>query len=100
MPSPSDPTGSGALTVYDLAAGTSVTHQFNGGRVPSEAVFAPADSQPGGAGWLLAYVYDPARDASDFVVLDVDDPQREPVAAVHLPVRVPYGFHGSWLPAD
>jgi carotenoid cleavage dioxygenase-like enzyme len=100
MPSPSDSAGSGAVTVYDLAAGTSLTHRFHGGRVPSEAVFAPADGTPGGPGWLLTYVYDPARDASDLVVLDADDPQREPVASVHLPVRVPYGFHGSWLPAD
>ncbi len=100
MPSPSDPAGSGALTVYDLAAGTSQTHQFEGGRVPSEAVFAPADNRPGGPGWLLAYVYVPARDTSDLVVLDADDPTGEPLAAVHLPVRVLYGFHGSWLPAD
>jgi carotenoid cleavage dioxygenase len=63
-------------------------------------VFAPADDRPGGRGWLLSYVYDPARDASDLVVLDLDHPQDEPVATVQLPVRVPYGFHGSWLPAN
>jgi len=100
MPDPSDSTGSGALTVYDLAGGTSGTHHFRDGRVPGEAAFAPADDRPGGRGWLLSYVYDPARDASDLVVLDPDHPQDEPVATVQLPVRVPYGFHGSWLPAN
>jgi carotenoid cleavage dioxygenase len=99
MPGPDDPVAGGAITLYDLPAGTARTHRLTGGRVPSEAVFAPADDRPGGPGWLLTYVYDPARDASDLVVLDPDRPEDEPVAAVHLPARVPYGFHGSWLPA-
>jgi len=99
MPDPSDHQASGAITVYDLVCRTSARHQFTGGRVPSEAAFAPADDVPGGPGWLLAYVYDPWRDASDLVVLDAGRPEDEPVAVVELPVRVPYGFHGSWLAA-
>lgn len=98
MPGPTDPPGcSGTITVYDLDDETSETHHFAEGRVPGEAVFAPATDRAGGRGWLLAYVYDPARDASDVVVLDADHPEDDPVAAVHLPVRVPYGFHGNWL---
>jgi carotenoid cleavage dioxygenase len=32
------------------------------------------------------------------VVLDAQDFAGEPVATIHLPARVPFGFHGSWLP--
>jgi carotenoid cleavage dioxygenase len=31
------------------------------------------------------------------VVLEAQDVARGPVAEVHLPVRVPYGFHGAFL---
>ena len=33
------------------------------------------------------------------LVLDARDVAAEPVAKVKLPRRVPFGFHGSWLPA-
>lgn len=62
-----------------------------------EVVFAPAG--PGeGEGWLLLFAYDKARDASDFVVLDATNVAAGPVARAELPVRVPYGFHGWWVP--
>jgi carotenoid cleavage dioxygenase len=64
-----------------------------------EAFFVPADeSAAEGEGWVLTYVYDRTRDASDLVVLDALDVAAGPVASVHLPTRVPYGFHGWWLP--
>jgi carotenoid cleavage dioxygenase len=34
---------------------------------------------------------------SDFVVLAAADLSE--VARVHLPGRVPFGFHGNWLPS-
>ncbi|MER6845121.1 carotenoid oxygenase family protein [Streptomyces platensis] len=88
----------GALLRYDLQTGVAVRHDFGPGRTPGEAVFAPADDRPGGPGWLITYVYDASTDTSDLVVLDSEDISADPVATVHLPQRVPYGFHGNWLP--
>jgi carotenoid cleavage dioxygenase len=49
-------------------------------------------------GYLLTYTYDHARRASDLVILDARDVAHGPVARVHLPSRVPYGFHAAWVP--
>jgi carotenoid cleavage dioxygenase-like enzyme len=91
-------TGEGGreLRKYDFAGGASSEHVFGDGRTPGEAVFVPAGSGED-AGYLMCYVYDSARDASDFVVLDASDIAKPPVAVVHLPVRVPLGFHGNWI---
>ncbi len=88
----------GALHGYDLRSGDVVTHHFGPGRTPGEGVFAPADDRPGGDGWVLTFVHDRATDRSDLVVLDAARLGDDPVATVHLPARVPDGFHGSWLP--
>lgn len=66
----------------------------HGGRVPGEAVFVPADN---GEGRLLTYVHDATTGRSDLVV-DAGAVAAAPVATVHLPGRVPAGFHGNWLP--
>lgn len=96
--SPSGSSAPGALTRYDLRTGASTSHEFAPGRTPGEAVFAPADDRPGGPGWLITYVHDAATDTSDLVILDADDLAAPPAATVHLPRRVPFGFHGNWLP--
>ncbi|MEU6849368.1 carotenoid oxygenase family protein [Actinacidiphila alni] len=88
----------GAVTRYDLRGGTADSHTFAAGRTPGEAAFAPADDRPGGPGWLLTFVHDAATDTSDLVVLDADRLAAPPIATVHLPRRVPFGFHGNWLP--
>ena len=46
----------------------------------------------------MAYVTTRPGDRSDLVVLDATDVARGPVATVHLPARVPYGFHATWVP--
>ena len=51
-------------------------------------------------GWAMGYVYDMAEDSSDLVVLDAKAPTREPVARIHMPRRVPHGFHGSWIRSE
>jgi carotenoid cleavage dioxygenase len=49
-------------------------------------------------GWVMAYVYDATRDGSDLVILDAADFRAKPVATIRLPQRVPFGFHGGWIP--
>jgi carotenoid cleavage dioxygenase len=91
-------TGHSALIKYDQVAATSVAHDFGAGREPAEAVFVPrADDAAEDDGWVMTYVYDAARDTSDFVVLAGQDFAGPPVATVPLPQRVPFGFHGSWI---
>jgi carotenoid cleavage dioxygenase len=94
--------GSHSLLRYDLTTGTAVDHRFGTERSPGgpgEAVFVPSASGPADEtnGWYIGYVYDPARDGSDLVILDASDFAAQPVARIALPQRVPYGFHGNWI---
>ena len=88
-----------SVTRIDLADGTTRSHRFGRGRTCGEPVFAPdpsRDAQDGG--WLLTWVYDAATDLTELVVLDAEDIESAPVATVHTGRRVPFGFHGSWIP--
>ena len=88
----------GGLLKHDLAQGTTEARTFGAGESAGEAVFVPASENAGeDEGWLLSLVYDAGRDASDLVILDANDFLGSEVARVHLPQRVPYGFHGWWL---
>ena len=87
------------LTKWDLDKGTSEAHDFGPGRSSGEGVFVPRS--PDAAeddGWVMSLVYDRTTDRSDLVMLDALDFGGDPVAVVHLPARVPYGFHGNWVP--
>jgi carotenoid cleavage dioxygenase len=84
---------------HDFVAGTTHEHDFGPGRRPSELVFVPSErASSEDDGWLIGYVYDGATDRSDLVILDAHDFTAPAVATVHLPTRVPFGFHGSWFP--
>jgi carotenoid cleavage dioxygenase len=87
------------LIQYDLERASSVRHDFGPGRSPGEAVFAPASAASGECeGYAIALVHDEARDTSELAILDATAFDKPPVATVALPQRVPYGFHGSWIP--
>lgn len=89
---------SGYHTVkFDTRTGREKLLAHGDGRMPGEAVFAPAE---GGTaeddGYLLTIVSDLKADASELLVLDAGD--LSTVAAVELPRRVPAGIHGHWIP--
>jgi carotenoid cleavage dioxygenase len=49
--------------------------------------------------YILTFRYDRTTDTSAFVILDGSDFSGPPLATVQLPVRVPNGYHGNWIPA-
>ncbi|MFI0407651.1 carotenoid oxygenase family protein [Actinomadura sp. 3N508] len=88
-----------ALMKHDYVNGSSEARLFPAGSGVGEAAFVP--SGPSAAeddGYLMALTFDPERQATDLVIIASQDFTGEPVATVHLPVRVPLGFHGSWAP--
>ena len=87
------------LYKHDLQAGTRQVHDFGTGQVAGEFVFVPkAGATAEDDGWLIGFVYDRARNASDLMILDAQKIDSKPVARIQLPARVPQGFHGNWMP--
>jgi carotenoid cleavage dioxygenase-like enzyme len=86
------------LLKHDLAHGSAEAHEFGRGATAGEAVFVPVSARAAeDDGYVMAFVHDPDRDAADLVILAAQDFRGEPVARIHLPARIPLGFHGSWI---
>ncbi|MCT4357842.1 carotenoid oxygenase family protein [Streptomyces sp. Je 1-79] len=66
-----------------------------------EPVFAPEPGQDSEEhGYWLTYATDRTDGSSWFLVIPAEDPASGPVARARIPVRVPLGLHGCWLPTD
>jgi carotenoid cleavage dioxygenase len=90
-----------AIRRYDLERGTMETRRFGVGNGVGEPLFIRRrDAAAEDDGYVVTLVYDQARNASDFWILDARDIGGEPIARVVLPHRVPYGFHGNWAAAS
>ncbi len=85
---------------HDLVAATRADHDFGPGCHPGELVFVadPERASAEDGGWCMGLVHDDATMRTRLVVLDAQDFAGSPVAEVMLPTRVPYGFHGNWVP--
>jgi carotenoid cleavage dioxygenase len=93
-----EPVYGSALWKYDLRSGACVEHQLGDGVRGAEPVFAEAVE--GGAedeGWVVSLVHDTTSDESRLLIIDAQDFSAPPVATIHLPRRVPYGAHGTWV---
>ena len=68
---------------------------------PDEALFVPASSEAGeDEGWLLSVIYNRMTDQSELVILDAQSVTAGPIARVLIPQRIPFGFHGAWVPRE
>jgi carotenoid cleavage dioxygenase len=91
--------GFGGLLKHDLLRGTTELHDVGPSGAASEGLFV-ASGAGEDEGYVLAPVYDAARRASDVRVLDARNFSAKPLAIVHLPVRIPFGFHGNFARLD
>ncbi|MFD6874105.1 MULTISPECIES: carotenoid oxygenase family protein [unclassified Streptomyces] len=97
-----------AVRWYDTETGTS--RVWSAGNLSvGEPVFAPepghdadgpGSGSPGsdGRGYWLTFATDRTDGSSWFLVIPAEDPAAGPVARARIPVRVPLGLHGCWLP--
>jgi carotenoid cleavage dioxygenase-like enzyme len=87
------------IVKLDLSSGSRVDYALPAGQVADEPTFVP---DPAGTseddGWLLSYVFDDAVNRSHLLILDAS--AMKEVGKVLLPVRVPHGFHGDFLPDE
>jgi carotenoid cleavage dioxygenase len=90
-----------ALIRHDLERGTSTVRTFGAGATVGEAVFVPRSGySPEDDGWVLLLVHDGGADTSALHILNAADIGGPEQAIVHLPQRVPAGFHGNWIPDE
>lgn len=89
---------SDAVLRHDFRSGTTTRRRLGPGAQGGEFVFVPTKHDAAeDDGVLMGFVYHPDTDHSTLTLLGAAG--LEPLAEVHLPARVPHGFHGNWLPA-
>ena len=86
------------IVKYDFKNDTSEVYEYGSGKFGAEPVFVAAEgAQSEDEGYLLSLVYNEVSDKSDLIILNAKEPKSGPLATVHLPQRIPYGFHGEWV---
>jgi carotenoid cleavage dioxygenase len=100
LPETSNPAfiGTDSLLKQDLQTGNKSVHGFGPQRYPGEFVFVPAHADAAeDEGWLIGLVVNMADETTDLVILDARDFTGPPRASIHIPHRIPPGFHGNWV---
>ncbi len=83
---------------YELDKRMCQKHALGEGRFAGEGIVVPKpDAKAEDEAWFLSFVHDQTNNRSELIVLDAQDWSRPPLARVMLPVRVPFGFHGTWI---
>lgn len=91
--------GGSGLFKHDFATGSRQVATLGAEVLLGEMSFVPnPDGRAEDDGILMGFGYDRDRDEGQLLLLDAQTLER--VATVHLPQRVPMGFHGNWAPAS
>lgn len=91
--------GGHELIRYDRARDRATTFSFARSFDAGEPVFIPtAPDSTEDDGYLMTFVFDRREQKSSLTIFRAQALERGAIAQVHLPVRIPYGFHGYWVP--
>ncbi|KAB2619291.1 carotenoid 9-10-cleavage dioxygenase-like [Pyrus ussuriensis x Pyrus communis] len=75
------------------------THMFEENSFCSGASFVPnRRGLEEDDGWVITFVHNEDTNISQVYMIDTKKFSSEPVAQITLPCRVPYGFHGAFIP--
>ncbi len=89
------------LRKHDLEKRTVEVRSEGPDRQYLEPVFIPrSDDAAEDDGWVIAYLFDKTTGRSEVEILHAQDITGDPVAKIQLPDRVPFGFHGNWVPDE
>lgn len=89
------------LIKHDLTSATSEVRNDGMHFGYGEPVFIPRfENAAEDDGWVMALRHNLDTNLSELVIVDSQAFTDEPVAIVHLPARVPNGFHGNWIPLN
>eukprot|EP01006_Ploeotia_vitrea_P040954 TRINITY_DN66474_c3_g1_i1.p1 TRINITY_DN66474_c3_g1~~TRINITY_DN66474_c3_g1_i1.p1 ORF type:complete len:528 (+),score=59.16 TRINITY_DN66474_c3_g1_i1:30-1586(+) len=86
----------------DLATGEIIdSYRYGPGIYAGEPLFVP---KPGGTeedeGYLMGFIHDLNTNTSYFRISDAKTMSAEPLCLIELEDRVPFGFHGKWVPQE
>jgi carotenoid cleavage dioxygenase-like enzyme len=86
------------IVKYNTEKGTSVTHEYGKNKYGSESPFIPKpNAQDEDDGYVISFVTDAVENTSEVIILDAKNMEKEPLARIILPQRVPLGFHACWV---
>jgi len=84
------------ISKFDRTTGVEQLWDAGRNHQPDEPMFVPfGDAEDDG--YVLSMVFDRTTARSYVAVLDAKDMSAGPIARIHMPRRVPFGFHGAWL---
>lgn len=87
------------IVKYNLRSGKTASKIYTYGLSAQEMQFIPREnSKTEDDGYLVGFVFNKTLQCSELLVLDAIQLNSVPIARIKLPVRVPYGFHGTWVP--
>lgn len=86
------------LIKFDLFENNFKQHDFSETAEIGEPIFiAKKDSDIEDEGYVAFFAYILAENRSEFILLNAQAIEAEPIARIKLPSRVPHGLHGMWL---
>ena len=82
---------------YDFNTGETTLFSYGEQANAGEPVYVPNPDSPNEEdGWLMCFVFNPGE-GQYLSIISAGDVAGGPVARIHIPARVPNGFHANWM---
>lgn len=91
--------GTGGVVRANVRTGAIDAFDFAEGHRPSEPLFCPRPGGMADEGWVISWVWNPDRSATDAMIFDAEHIADGPLATIRLP-NVGVTFHGMWEPSS